>query len=81
MKISTNSVGNYSPIKFRETQVAKQVDKAPEQNKTQEISNKEKQFFASMYPEKKSEIMDYYFYQKSGKMSGVQLGSLVDKRG
>lgn len=45
------------------------------------ISNEEKNFFINLYPDNKKEIADYHFYQKSGKMSGVALGSLFDRRG
>ncbi|MGE5679442.1 MAG: hypothetical protein ACM34K_01045 [Bacillota bacterium] len=45
------------------------------------ISNDEKNFFINLYPENKGEIVDYHFYQKTGKMSGVAVGSLFDRRG
>ena len=81
MRISTNSIGNYAPARMRDVSHAKSAEKTSIQNSKKDISNKEKQFFANMYPENKSEIMDYHFYQKSGKMSGVKLGSLIDRRG
>jgi len=45
------------------------------------LSKKEKRFFAGMYPENKNEIMEYHFYGKTGKITGVYLGSKIDKRG
>jgi hypothetical protein len=45
------------------------------------VSSDEKNFFEKLYPEKKSEIMDYHFYGREGKMSGVSVGSQFDKRG
>uniref|UniRef100_A0A7V2ZI17 Uncharacterized protein n=1 Tax=Ignavibacterium album TaxID=591197 RepID=A0A7V2ZI17_9BACT len=45
------------------------------------LSEKEKNFFAQMYPDKSSEIMDYSFYGKSGKLNNVKLGSHFDRRG
>lgn len=78
MQISTNSIGNYS------TRLQKDVTNAPKLNEistTEKINQEEKTFFAKMYPEKQTEIMDYHFYQKSGKMSGVSVGSNLDRRG
>lgn len=78
MQISTNSIGNYS------TRLQKEVTNAPKLNEistTEKINQEEKTFFAKMYPEKQAEIMDYHFYQKSGKMSGVSVGSNLDRRG
>ena len=81
MKIGTNSIGNYSPrvqantqVKQAEQQVKVAADKAV-------INKQEKKFFAEMYPENKKEIMNYHYYQKSGNMSGVAVGSLLDRRG
>jgi hypothetical protein len=77
MKITNNTIGNYSPYSLNNLpKVCK--DAASSKNN---ISNEEKQFFAKLYPQDKSEIMDYHFYQPSGKMAGVSIGSLFDKRG
>lgn len=85
MKISTNTIGNYSPTFVQKNNAALPQSEAvqPETAKTDKISlsSNEKQFFAKMYPDKTSEIMDYHFYQKSGKMSGVSLGTIIDRRG
>ena len=45
------------------------------------ISNDERDFFLNLYPDNKEEIIDYHHYLRSGKMSGVSLGSLFDRRG
>jgi hypothetical protein len=85
MKISTNQIGNYSPalIQKNNPPVQKQESaqtEAPKQDSSV-LSSKEKQFFAKMYPDKQNEIMDYHFYQRSGKMSGVSIGTIIDRRG
>lgn len=49
--------------------------------KTEGINNDEKEFFINLYPENSTEIVDYHFYQKTGKMSGVSVGSIIDRRG
>lgn len=89
MKISANAIGNYSPIY---TAKSLQVQK-PATNVSQvtthrqvtkgntELTSVEKEFFAALYPQEKSQIMEYHFYQKNGQMSGVKLGSMFDKRG
>lgn len=85
MKISTNTMGNYSPayIPKHNPAVPKQESQQAEASKNDQsvLTSKEKQFFAKMYPDKQNEIMDYHFYQKSGKMSGVSLGTIIDRRG
>lgn len=45
------------------------------------LNEKEKQFFAQLYPDKSTEIMEYSFYGKSGKVNNVKLGSHFDRRG
>ncbi len=80
MKISMNSIGNYSPQSVQN--VNRPVKNSGiEKPKAENITKSEKEFFANLYPEKKEEVMDYHFYHKSGKMSGVTVGSLFDKRG
>jgi hypothetical protein len=77
MKISMNAVNNYS------LQVINQYKK-PGQIKNQHadsLSKDEKTFFAGVYPESKNEIMDYHYYSKDGKMSGVATGSNINRRG
>jgi len=89
MKISTNMIGNYTPNIARNinsSQKAKQPNKKLELNpnavkKTDKLTSDEKTFFARMYPDKMNEVVDYHFYKKSGEMSGVKLGSIIDRRG
>ncbi|MBX2975356.1 MAG: hypothetical protein KF721_04425 [Ignavibacteriaceae bacterium] len=80
MTITTNSIGNYSPIiqpkVVQQAQQKMEVDKSAEK-----ITGEEKKFFSELYPERKDEILDYHFYQRSGKMAGVTLGSNFDRRG
>lgn len=45
------------------------------------LDEKEKQFFAQLYPDKSSEIMEYNFYSKSGKLNNIKIGSHFDRRG
>ena len=89
MKIDMNPVGNYSPInvknvnnriKVSETTPKESAGKTAQVNQGA-LSPEEKTFFAKLYPANKSEIIDYHFYEKNGKLSGVKLGSLLDKRG
>jgi hypothetical protein len=79
MKISLNSVGNYSKPGVNKTR-SKNISKEKKSAET-EISAKEKKFFAKLYPENKNEIMEYHFYRKNGKVSGVSKGTLIDQRG
>ncbi len=85
MRINTNSVGNYFTQQTRNvSNVARNesIQKAAvTKTISQPISVKEKEMFAKMYPQQKSEIMEYHYYQKNGKMSGVTVGSLLDRRG
>ncbi len=85
MRINTNSIGNYFTQQTRNvSNVARNesIQKAAvTKTISQPISVKEKEMFAKMYPQQKSEIMEYHYYQKNGKMSGVTVGSLLDRRG
>lgn len=79
MKISTNPIGNYGPSYIQKMQQQKtSVNTAPVKDK---ISVEEKKFFANMYPTNQNEIMEYDFYNLKGKVSGMHVGSLFDKRG
>ena len=49
-------------------------------NQPEVINKEEKQFFANMFPEKKSEVMEYNFYNRTGKVNNIQVGSLFDRR-
>ncbi len=50
-------------------------------SKNDNINTDEKKFFAEMYPAKNSEIMEYYYYEKSGRMNGISVGTNLDRRG
>ncbi len=73
MKITSNVTGNYSLNSL--------VNKPSAPKRNEELSAEEKNFFINQYPEKKDEISDYHFYQKTGKMSGVNVGQHFDRRG
>jgi hypothetical protein len=83
MNIENNSVGNYSPvIKRNQSLINKSTGQIPEKIKDEaKLSPDEMKYFANLDPENAKEIMDYHFYEKNGKMSGVKLGSNFDKRG
>lgn len=84
MKIVSNNIGNYGPGYAHQVQAKPKVNNDAALNavqKNEKITSDEKNFFINLYPENKNEIADYHFYQKSGKMSGVSLGSLFDRRG
>ncbi len=88
MRIDMNSVGNYTPASVRNIErhpnsKAVEPEKQAKKISTQKenLSTEEKDFFAKLYPQNKSEIVDYHFYERSGKLSGVKIGSLIDKRG
>jgi len=79
MKISTNPVGNYTrPMAQTIHPIIKQE---VQKNTLAPITTDEQNFFVKLYPENKTEIMDYHFYGREGKMSGVSIGSQFDKRG
>lgn len=89
MRIDMNPIGNYSQINFKNVNNQTRVNEAPAKENTQKttlakpgaLTPEEKTFFANLYPANKSEIIDYHFYEKNGKLSGVKIGSLLDKRG
>jgi hypothetical protein len=89
MKISMNNIGNYTPSMKTSTDISQKfnIDTNNDlKTKSTETVNstvtpEEKDYFMDLYPENKNEISDYHFYQRSGKMSGVKIGSLIDRRG
>jgi len=84
MKIAANAVGIYSPLYAQKNVRANQAEQTSGvQTATPkaELTKGEKEFFAAMYPQEKSTVMDYHFYKKNGVISGVKVGSLFDKRG
>lgn len=81
MKIITNNIGNYGPRQISEVNHIKRTTELEQDTKAEKVSTDEKKFFMELYPQNKTEITNYHFYQKTGKMSGVSLGSLLDRRG
>lgn len=81
MRITTNVIGNYNPYSVNKVTPASQTAELNSAKPTTKITNEEKDFFAKLYPESKKEIVDYHFYQSSGKMNGVSVGTLFDRRG
>jgi len=83
MKIENNIVGNYGPaINKNQALLNKPTGEITEKIKDDtKLSQDEKKYFANLYPENVKEIMDYHFYERNGKMSGVKLGSMFDRRG
>jgi hypothetical protein len=85
MRVNTNTIGNYFPQRTRNISNVTRTDNIQKTTKPQSlkqaISVKEKELFAKMYPQQREEIMEYHYYQKNGTMSGVTVGSLVDRRG
>lgn len=79
MAVSINSIGNYSA--YTNVTKTKTETTSSSAEKPQKISNEEKKFFAKMYPTKQTEIMEYYYYEKSGKMNGIAVGTKIDRRG
>lgn len=55
--------------------------KLTEKTSKPSINQSEKRFFAEKYPDKSEEIMNYHYYERSGKLSGVKVGSILDRRG
>ena len=77
MKISTNAVDNYI------LQSVNHVNRAVT-NKSQPtgtLSDDEKKFFVKAYPDKKNEVIEYHYYNRKEKLSGVVLGTIVDRKG
>jgi hypothetical protein len=80
MAVSMNSVGNYSTYGLNTGKANKSMLANSASSKSEDINSDEKKFFAKMYPAKQNEIMEYY-YEKSGKMNGIALGTNLDRRG
>ncbi len=81
MKITTNAIGNYNPYKIKNVKANVPSNKVNQVKANTKITNAEKDFFTKLYPNSKEEIVDYHFYQRTGKMNGVSVGSLFDRRG
>jgi len=80
MKINPSEFGNYTNKINRPVQQAQKPVEFQNQ-KLGTITNDEKKFFAKLFPESKDDVMNYHFYHKDGKMQGVSVGTVFDKRG
>ena len=81
MKITTNVIGNYNPYTANRVGGVNKNSQIASTKPTAKVTSEEKDFFKKLYPENKKEIVDYHFYQNSGRMNGVSVGTLFDKRG
>ena len=79
MRVSTNSIGNYQPTYMKSAAVAR--NDASRKTAGENISAAEKKFFAELFPGRNDEVMGYQSYNSKGKVSGVHVGSLFDRRG
>ena len=77
MAVGLNSIGNYSAYGLNSANSGKaNANSSQKEN----INGDEKKYFADMYPAKQNEIMEYY-YEKSGRMNGISVGTNIDRRG
>lgn len=81
MAVSMNSIGNYSAYGLNNAKPNKANVNNNAAAKSENINPDEKKFFAEMYPAKQNEIMEYYYYERSGKMNGISVGTNLDRRG
>jgi hypothetical protein len=81
MAVSMNSIGNYSAYGLNSARSNKTNINNNAAAKSENINPDEKKFFAEMYPAKQNEIMEYYYYERSGKMNGISVGTNLDRRG
>jgi len=79
MAVSMNLIGNYSAYGLNNAKSNKtNIKNAVAQSES--INPDEKKFFAEMYPAKQNEIMEYYYYERSGKMSGISVRTNIGRR-
>lgn len=81
MAVSMNSIGNYSAYGLNNAKANKTNVNNNAAAKGENINPDEKKFFAEMYPAKQNEIMEYYYYERSGRMNGISVGTNLDRRG
>ena len=81
MAVSMNLIGNYSAYGLNNAKSNKTNIKNTSLVQNESINPDEKKFFAEMYPAKQNEIMEYYYYERSGKMNGISVGTNLDRRG
>ncbi|MCU0344597.1 MAG: hypothetical protein MUF28_12345, partial [Ignavibacterium sp.] len=68
MAVNLNSIGNYSAYGLNNAKNSKINIKSASLVQSESINPDEKNFFAEMYPAKQNEIMEYYYYERSGRM-------------
>jgi hypothetical protein len=81
MALNFNAIGNYSANAIKGNQKSFSGNTLNEVAGSDKINNSEKEYFANLYPSNKNEIMEYSFYGRKGKMSGVSIGINLDRRG
>ncbi|MFH0734135.1 MAG: hypothetical protein V1773_07510 [bacterium] len=81
MMITSNTIGNYNPYSINNSRTVSDLKNTQTADNNTKVTSEEKEFFTKMYPENKTEIIDYHYYQRTGKMSGVSVGSMFDRRG
>ncbi|MDP2365508.1 MAG: hypothetical protein Q8M94_17285 [Ignavibacteria bacterium] len=81
MAVSMNSIGNYTAYGLNSERSNKSNVKNALLLQGESINTDEKKFFAEMYPAKQTEIMEYYYYEKSGRMNGISVGTNIDRKG
>ena len=81
MAVSLNSIGNYSAYGLNNAKSSKANIKSAAMELNDNINPDEKKFFAKMYPAKQNEIMEYYYYERSGKRNGISVGTNIDRKG
>lgn len=80
MKINFTSIGNYNPY-LRQVKNSTEVHKTQSETPKVNMSKEEKDFFVGLFPENKQEIMNHHTYTRTGNLSGVGVGNLLDRRG
>jgi hypothetical protein len=81
MALNFNTIGNYSTSAIKGNQKSFSGNTLNEAGSSDNINSNEKEYFANLYPSNKNEIMEYSFYGRKGKMSGVSIGINLDRRG
>lgn len=81
MKITTNSIGNYALNNLSKVKNSAKVQQPAEVKETGSLTKAEVEHFAKVYPDQKSDIIKYHFYNANGKYGGVAIGNNIDRRG
>ena len=79
MKITTNLIDDHEQVYIKPNPVNR--NELTQKTNSENISSEEINFFAKLYPTQKDEVLGYQFYNSKGKISGVHVGSLFDRRG